>query len=184
MMRDGVRVAGGCCGTTPEYIEKTVKSTKDLPFVPNEKKDYTLVSSYTHAVKIGKYPIIIGERINPTGKPRLKKALLDGDNSYILSEAIKQDEYPICAIDVNCGLPGVDEKAKIKELGIDKTIKGHTPEMRLQSYFIGRVEKIVEKYGRKIIGWDEILQGGISKSATVMSWRGSKGGIAAAKLAN
>lgn len=71
-------------------------------------------------------------------------------------------------------------QAKIKELGIDKTIKGHTPEMRLQSYFIGRVEKIVEKYGRKIIGWDEILEGGLAPSATVMSWRGLWGGIAAA----
>lgn len=71
-------------------------------------------------------------------------------------------------------------QAKIKELGIDKTIKGHTPEMRLQSYFIERVEKIVEKYGRKIIGWDEILEGGLAPSATVMSWRGLWGGIAAA----
>lgn len=69
---------------------------------------------------------------------------------------------------------------RIREEGLTRKVKGHTPEMRLQSYFIGRIEKIVAKYGRKIIGWDEILEGGLPASATVMSWRGLFGGIAAA----
>lgn len=57
---------------------------------------------------------------------------------------------------------------------------GHSAEERLQSYFVQRMEKVAAKYGKKIIGWDEILEGGLSPTATVMSWRGEKGGIAAA----
>ena len=57
---------------------------------------------------------------------------------------------------------------------------GHTAEERLQSYVIGRMEKMLAKYGKKIIGWDEILEGGLSPDATVMSWRGEEGGIASA----
>ncbi len=56
----------------------------------------------------------------------------------------------------------------------------HSAEERLQSYVIKRVEKMLEKYGKKIIGWDEILEGGLSENATVMSWRGIDGGIEAA----
>lgn len=58
--------------------------------------------------------------------------------------------------------------------------KNHTAEERLQSYFVQRMEKVAAKYGKKIIGWDEILEGGLSPTATVMSWRGEEGGIAAA----
>ncbi len=105
----GASVLGGCCGTTPEYIEKTVKATKDLPFVPTEKKNYTLVSSYTHAVEIGDEPILIGERINPTGKKRFKEALRNNELPYILSEGIAQQEKGVHILDVNVGLPEIDE---------------------------------------------------------------------------
>ena len=105
----GASVLGGCCGTTPEYIEKTVKATIDLPFVPTEKKNYTLVSSYTHAVEIGDEPILIGERINPTGKKRFKEALRNNELPYILSEGIAQQEKGVHILDVNVGLPEIDE---------------------------------------------------------------------------
>ncbi len=106
----GASVLGGCCGTTPEYIKKTVEKTKDLPFVPAVKKDYTLVSSYTHAVEIGNEPILIGERINPTGKKRFKQALRERDIQYILSEGIAQQERGVHILDVNVGLPEIDEE--------------------------------------------------------------------------
>ena len=61
-----------------------------------------------------------------------------------------------------------------------KADKGHTAEERLQSYVIRRIEKYLETKGKKLIGWDEILEGGLAPSATVMSWRGEEGGIAAA----
>ena len=72
-----------------------------------------------------------------------------------------------------------DCQALIKKLGL-KAKDGHTPEERLQSYVIGRMEEMLAKYGKKIIGWDEILEGGLSPNATVMSWRGEEGGIASA----
>ena len=116
MAEMGVSILGGCCGTTPAHISATVAVTEHIPItdrrVPKRAKIASSHRCYTYADK----PLVIGERINPTGKPKLKEALILGNNSYILSEAIKQEECPICAIDVNCGLPGVDEKAKIKEL--------------------------------------------------------------------
>lgn len=71
-------------------------------------------------------------------------------------------------------------QAKIKELGL-KADKNHTAEQRLQSYVISRAEEIIGKKGRKIIGWDEILEGGLAPNATVMSWTGIQGAITAAK---
>ena len=74
-------------------------------------------------------------------------------------------------------------QARIKALGIKSDAK-HTAEQKLQSYIIGYAEKFLNEKGRKIIGWDEILEGGLSPTATVMSWRGSEGGIEAAKMGN
>lgn len=105
----GVSILGGCCGTTPEYIKRTVEKTKDIPFVKPSKKSYTVVSSYTHAVEIGVEPVLIGERINPTGKPRFKEALRRGDIDYIVNEGLKQQEKGVHILDVNVGLPEIDE---------------------------------------------------------------------------
>ncbi len=105
----GVGILGGCCGTTPEYIKRTVEKTRDITFRKTEKKNYTFVSSYTHAVEIGKEPILIGERINPTGKPKFKDALRRGDIDYIVNEGVKQQEKGVHILDVNVGLPEIDE---------------------------------------------------------------------------
>ena len=110
----GVRVVGGCCGTTPEYI----KALSDLAenIIPKElvKKDYSVVSSYTHSVIFGNKPILIGERINPTGKKRFKQALIENDIGYILSEGVAQQEKGVHILDVNVGLPDVDEVKMLK----------------------------------------------------------------------
>ena len=105
----GASVLGGCCGTTPEYIRLTVDKTKDLPYIAPENKNITMVSSYTHAVEIGRAPVLIGERINPTGKPKFKQALRDGDIGYILAEGIAQQEKGVQILDVNVGLPEINE---------------------------------------------------------------------------
>lgn len=105
----GVSVLGGCCGTTPEYIRKTVEKTADLPYKAPENKNITMVSSYTHAVEIGNYPILIGERINPTGKPKFKQALRENNVGYIINEGIAQQEKGVQILDVNVGLPEIDE---------------------------------------------------------------------------
>ena len=105
----GACLVGGCCGTTPEYIRRTVKKTSAMPYRLPEKKTHTVVSSYTHAVRIGEEPILIGERINPTGKNRFKQALREGDIDYILNEGVRQQEAGAHILDVNVGLPEIDE---------------------------------------------------------------------------
>lgn len=105
----GACILGGCCGTTPNYIRETVRAVCDIPQVLPSIKDITLVSSYAHACEIGKRPILIGERINPTGKKWLKEALRTGDISYILSEAARQQDCGADMLDVNVGLPEIDE---------------------------------------------------------------------------
>ncbi len=109
IVNEGAAIIGGCCGTTPEFIRKTVEKTKDLPFKLPEKKNHTVVSSYTHAVKIGHVPILIGERINPTGKSKFKEALRENNLDYILNEGITQQDAGADILDVNVGLPEIDE---------------------------------------------------------------------------
>lgn len=106
----GATVTGGCCGTTPEHIGAMVKAAKDISVFMPERKDLTLVSSYTHAVRIGGVSKIVGERINPTGKPRLKEALRSGDISHILSIALSEEESGAHILDINVGLADIDEK--------------------------------------------------------------------------
>ncbi len=109
LVRKGVRITGGCCGTTPDYIREVVERTKDITPVPVTDKGLSLVSSYTHAVQFGKAPILIGERINPTGKKRFKQALRDNDIDYILGEGLRQADAGVHVLDVNVGLPEIDE---------------------------------------------------------------------------
>lgn len=109
IVKAGATIIGGCCGTTPEHIKKTVEKTKNLPFVLPEKKNFTVISSYTHAVEIGKAPVIIGERINPTGKKRFKEALRQNDIGYILNEGLSQNKKGVSILDVNVGLPEINE---------------------------------------------------------------------------
>ncbi len=109
LMDEGVRVAGGCCGTTPDYIEALYQKTKEKTPLAIEDKNITMVSSYTHAVKFEDKPILIGERINPTGKKRFKQALIEHDIDYILGEGIRQEEKGVHILDVNVGLPDIDE---------------------------------------------------------------------------
>lgn len=108
-IKRGVHIAGGCCGTTPAHINAVVNKTRDITAVPIEPKHNTIISSYTHAVIFDKSPILIGERINPTGKKRLKQALADKDMDYILDQGISEQEKGVQVIDVNVGLPEIDE---------------------------------------------------------------------------
>ena len=127
MSRLGVSVLGGCCGTTPDHIRRTKDKTEGIPLAKigaenrpsspeNPEKRTAYISSAYTAIPIGKRPLLIGERINPTGKRWLKEELLNNRISKILAEAVKQEEYGISAVDVNCGLPKLDEKAKMREL--------------------------------------------------------------------
>lgn len=108
-VENGVRIVGGCCGTTPEYIKKVCELTRGMKPKEIEKKTYSVCTSYNKAVFFGEKSILIGERINPTGKKRFKQALLENDIGYILQEAVNQQAKGVHVLDVNVGLPGIDE---------------------------------------------------------------------------
>ncbi len=110
----GVRVVGGCCGTTPEYIASLSNKIKDIRPKEIIKKNITVISSYSHAVVFDKEPILIGERINPTGKKRFKQALIENDVNYILNEGVNQQEKGVHVLDVNVGLPDIDERKMLE----------------------------------------------------------------------
>lgn len=110
LVDEGLRICGGCCGTTPEYISLLRKKTEGLKPVDTGEKNHTLVSSYTHAVEFCDVPLLIGERINPTGKKRFKQALIENDMDYILTEGISQQDMGVHILDVNVGLPDIDEE--------------------------------------------------------------------------
>ena len=111
--RTGARMLGGCCGTTPAHIAALVRACEGIAPAPLTRKEDTLVASYAKCVSIGGAPVLIGERINPTGKKALKEALRADDLGLILREAALQDDRGAQILDVNVGLPGIDETAML-----------------------------------------------------------------------
>ena len=109
-VKKGARLLGGCCGTTPEHIKQMVLKTRDLDLLPVIKEIPGRITSGSVCVSFGERPILIGERINPTGKKKLKEALRASDMSYILNEAVTQEDAGADVLDVNVGLPELDEK--------------------------------------------------------------------------
>lgn len=105
----GVSYLGGCCGTTPEHIKEMISLCSGIDDNVPEKKNKTVVTSYSTAVTIGKKPVVIGERINPTGKKLFKEALRNNDIDYIVKEGLSQQEKGAHILDVNVGLPEIDE---------------------------------------------------------------------------
>ena len=108
----GASIVGGCCGTTPAHIAAVTARLLRSPVgrSPRDRRDTCVISSGTHALEIPlDDTIVIGERINPTGKKRLKAALAEGDTAYVLREAVAQVEAGAAVLDVNTGVPGLDE---------------------------------------------------------------------------
>lgn len=112
----GASVIGGCCGTTPEHIRVMIQGVQSRQLQRPVPTDKTIVSSYGKAVLLGQKPMIIGERINPTGKKKFKQALKEHDMDYILKEGITQQDRGAHILDVNVGLPDIDEVAMMKEV--------------------------------------------------------------------
>ncbi|MGI6715963.1 MAG: homocysteine S-methyltransferase family protein [Eubacteriales bacterium] len=109
LVEAGVSAVGGCCGTNNEYIKEIANEIKGKEIKPVSKKNFTAVASRSRISFFGSDPLIIGERINPTGKPLFKEALKNGDIEYILREGLAQQEKGAHILDVNVGLPGIDE---------------------------------------------------------------------------
>lgn len=116
MAKKGVAIFGGCCGTTPEYIKSIVNSLAGLKPLEISKKHFTTTTSSSKTVFLGDEVKIIGERINPTGKKRLKEALIENNLDYIIREAIFQQDTGSDILDINVGLPDVYEKEMMKKI--------------------------------------------------------------------
>ena len=150
LMKKGVRIAGGCCGTTPEYISELTERTKGLSPTEITKKNATVVSSYTHAVEFGNIPLLIGERINPTGKKRFKEALKSGDIGYILNEGISQQEKGVHILDVNVGLPEINEPLMLKTAVCELQAVINLP-LQIDTTNIDAMEAALRRYNGKAL---------------------------------
>ena len=148
---DGVvRILGGCCGTTPAHISKMIEVCRKKPFAAPVPKHRTVVSSFSQTVEIGPKPVIIGERINPTGKKRFQAALKANDIDYILEQAVQQTDAGADILDVNVGLPEIDEKDMM--IRIVKALQsiGDTP-LQLDSTIPEVLEAALRVYNGKPI---------------------------------
>lgn len=158
----GIRIAGGCCGTTPDYIKATVKKTKNVKLKPVTDKNLTLISSYTHAVKFDKSPILIGERINPTGKKLFKEALRNNDIDYILGEGLAQQEAGAHVLDVNVGLPEIDEQAMLTKVAFELQAIIDLP-LQIDTTDVAAMEAALRQYNGKAMinsvnGKEEVMK--------------------------
>lgn len=114
----GAAAVGGCCGTTPDYIRAEIASVRPLPLIPPQGREQTVIASFSRTVKIGRAarPVIIGERINPTGKKRFKQALVDHDIDYIVDQGLQQEDAGADVLDVNVGTPEINEVELLDEV--------------------------------------------------------------------
>jgi 5-methyltetrahydrofolate--homocysteine methyltransferase len=184
----GVKITGGCCGTNPDYISSLVNKLKGMKYTPNSHEKFSAVCSAEKTVVIDG-PRIIGERINPTGKKMFKEALRKGDVDYILGQAIEQANAGAEILDVNVGLPEIDEKAMMVRtvkalqsvtnlpLQIDSTIP-EVLEAALRVYngkpivnsvngeegSLQNILPLVKKYGAAVVGLT-LDEDGIPKTA-------------------
>ena len=148
LIRKGVALAGGCCGTTPAYIRSVYQKTHTLAPLTITPKNLTVVSSYSHTVEFGAKPILIGERINPTGKKRFRQALIENDIDYILSEAVGQQEKGVDILDVNVGLPEIDEVEMLRTSVCELQAVIDLP-LQIDTSDISAMEQALRRYNGK-----------------------------------
>ncbi len=144
----GVRIVGGCCGTTPEHMQALAKRLQGKKPKEIIDKNRTVVSSYTHAVEFGKKPILIGERINPTGKKRLKQALKEYDIAYILAEGVTQQEKGAHVLDVNVGTPEIDETVLLPNVVCELQAVVDLP-LQIDTANVAAMENALRRYNGK-----------------------------------
>lgn len=184
----GIKIIGGCCGTNPDYIRALRKMLADKKYVKRDVKIPAACCSATSVVTIDQ-PRVIGERINPTGKKRFKQALLEGDIDYILGQAIEQISAGADILDVNVGLPAIDERAMMIKavkalqgvvevpLQLDSTIpevmeaalrvyngKPIVNSVNAEEKSLKTVLPLVKKYGAAVVGLT-LDENGIPKTA-------------------
>ena len=159
MIEDGVSVVGGCCGTTPTHMAALRTLIVNHTPSPRHRKTSMSVTSAQTVVDLpcdGHKIAVIGERINPTGKKRLQQALRDGDLDYVVSQGISQQEQGADILDVNVGLPEIDEVKIIQQA--TEQLQGSTLlPLQIDSTDPAIAERIVAEAARYGIGPDRIL---------------------------
>ena len=158
----GAWIAGGCCGTTPAHIQALVDKCRDMEPQALATKEMTLVSSYSRAVRLGENPVIIGERINPTGKSKFKQALREHNIQYILEEGSRQVDAGAHILDVNVGLPEIDEAALMKEVVYELQSILDTP-LQIDTTNMAAMEQAMRVYNGKpminsVNGKEEVMR--------------------------
>lgn len=148
MLEKGVRIAGGCCGTTPAHIAALKSRAKGLRPRPVIPKNYTSVSSFAGAVFFGTDPVLIGERINPTGKKRFQEALKERDMEYVLNEGFRQIEAGAHLLDVNVGVPGIDEDAVLEQTVCELQSVTELP-LQIDTSSFTAMERAMRRYNGK-----------------------------------
>lgn len=154
MIKKGVRIIGGCCGTSPEFIKELKVKVADLSANPianeHKPKRITAVSSSSDTVILGEDIKVIGERINPSGKKSIKDALLDQDFDEIISEAIEQKIAGANILDINVGLVDIDQKDIMSKLINEIQGMVNTP-LQIDSSDPQVIERAVRIYNGKPI---------------------------------
>ena len=148
-MDAGVRIVGGCCGTTPEYIRSIRKLADRKKPAQTGYAPYAAVCSATRAVRIDGVRVI-GERINPTGKKAMKRALIENDPGYVDTQALEQTEAGADILDVNAGLPDVDEKVMLERL-VKRVQRVTDLPLQIDSTDPAAVERALRAYHGKAI---------------------------------
>ncbi len=160
LIKLGASVVGGCCGTSPAYIKALTDAAKDVTPAPPPERLPQAVCSSTVTVDIDA-PVVVGERLNPTGKKLLKQALADSDMNYILRQAAAQQADGAQILDINVGLPGIDEPAMMVK--VIKAVQSVCPlPLQIDSSDPEAIEAGLRVYnGRAIVnsvnGKDELL---------------------------
>ena len=116
LVRLGCAAVGGCCGTTPAHLKAAVEVCRNIPLnLPHITERASFISSRSQTVFFKDKTILIGERLNPTGKPKLKAALLSGDFAFLCEEAVSQERAGADVLDVNVGVSGIDEPNALEQ---------------------------------------------------------------------
>ena len=153
LVHAGAGILGGCCGTTPEYIEKLVNTTKGMKAVTKKRSGVRYLSSERQTLAFGLDSpfIIVGERINPTGKKKLQAQLREGNLDMVLSFAEEQEACGAALLDVNMGMSGIDEKEMMLKTLDEVTTASNLP-LSIDSSHVDVIEAALRRYpGRALI---------------------------------
>ncbi len=152
LVRLGCAAVGGCCGTTPEHISAVVERCSNLGiFSPVRAKRGSFVSSRCNTVFFGDKTLLIGERINPTGKPKLKAALREGNYEYLCNEAVAQQEAGAHLLDVNVGISEIDETVVLAQ-AVNRVQQVSTLPLQIDTSDVAALEKALRTYiGKPLI---------------------------------